>query len=130
MILLTGCVLGIFDQDKDIDAEESDEDHQDVHNRPSCHNYAKLSKFKLEKFVIERVKAEVGAILHLIQAFSAPVNRCLGNTDQEWQQNEREYAKDQHGEHCQQVAENTGLILNYRVRNCITVWALYFSRSE
>jgi len=70
-------VLGFIDQDKDIDAQAADKDHQDVHDRSPCHDNAKFPKLKLEQFVIQRRKAKVRAVLHLIETLGAPMYSCL-----------------------------------------------------
>ena len=96
MIELTVRVLGFINQDEDVDAQAADKDHQDVHDRSPCHNDAKLPELILEQFVIQRRKAEVRAVLHLIEALGTPVDSCLRDRNKERHQDERKQTENHH----------------------------------
>ena len=97
-------MIGILNQDKDIDGQTADKHHENIHNSPPRHNDSNSAILVLEELVVEWWEAEVRVVLDLVKALSTPVNRCFGQTDKEWHENQWQEAKDQHADHRQQVA--------------------------
>ena len=63
--------------------------------------------------------------MHLIEALGTSVNRCLGQTDEKWHEDQGQEAKDHHRNHGKKVAEQAWLVLDDRVRDGIAIRALY-----
>ena len=73
-------VLTLLDKDENVDREAASEDHNSVKDGSPGQNNAALAKFVSEEFVIKGRKAEVGVVLHLVQALGASVDSGLRQT--------------------------------------------------
>ena len=123
--------IGVLDQDEHVEGQTERQDHHEVQDCSPSQDDTKGAPLVLEQLVLERGKtSEVGAVLDLVQAFGATMNRSLCQADQEGHQDERKNAKQEHGNHRQEVPEKRRLILNDRVGNGVAVRTLYLSRPK
>ena len=97
-----GCV---FDKNEDVDGKDGSQDHNHVHDSPTSQDHTERTKLIGEKLIVKRRHPEVGAILDRVEALGTSVDGSLCQRDQEWHQNERQEAKDQHSDHSEEVAE-------------------------
>ena len=81
-----------------------------------------------EELVLETGETEVRVVLNRVEAFCAPVNRSLRQTDQEWHQDEGKETEKKHGDHGEQIANQARLVLDDRVGDGVAVGALHFQR--
>ena len=81
-ILLTRVeiVLTFFNKNEHVNSEKSGENHDGIQYGSPCQNNAALAELIGEELVLQRRKAEVRTILHLVQAFGASVNCSLCQT--------------------------------------------------
>ena len=87
--------IGVLDQNEHIESQAERQDHDEVQDGSPRQDDSKGTALVLEQLILKRGKtSEVGAILHLIQAFGTSMNRCLCQTDQEGHQDKRKNAKE------------------------------------
>ena len=105
--------VGVLNQNEHVEGQAQRQDHDEVQDCSPRQDDTEGAPLVLEQLVLERGKtSEVGAVLDLVQAFGAPMDRSLCQADQEGHQDERKNAKQKHGNHRQEVPEERWLILN------------------
>ena len=67
-----------FDENEDVDAQKSDDNHDHVQDGAPGQNHTKRANLPREQLVIEGRVAEVGRLLYLVEALGTPVDGCLG----------------------------------------------------